>query len=448
MDKMGFSESAYLQDIFKGLLRATCWVIDNQDENGSWGRTKEESNDIFSTYLCIWALSELGLSDSEIVTKAVNWFKRIRNRDGGWGYQLSKQSSLDQTVRGLITFIRMGLVDETFHGVLKETILKAQNEDGSWPREITGEYEPEVLVPVGIGDIGATLPVITFFTMLKPYSIFSQDIPLSYEKAIKWVIESFNEDGGCGFKSKGSSDPLATAWALRALAEADVCTPAISNGVKYLKEKILSDGIWGMQEKASIIYTYNCVHSLILCGFNLFSSEIKEGLFWLLRNQYKDGSWGEGGLGTTRYTASLVLVLARALKSTKETFPYCTLISSSFERRKVQFPLNVLSQKQRVTKGTALLLAGLMALIYVFGLFTPQLLSLCKGLSRDIGNLWANLSLKLKAAIGLGIAGLLLIILINIFSTFLYNVLQNLFGLIKKAIRKNTSSKLGGDKDV
>lgn len=414
-------ETDYLGCIIKGLFKGVCWLLDAQAPNGSWGKTKGVGNDIFSTYLCVWALSELGLLSSSRVKNALHWFQKYRNKDGGWGYRLSKQSTIDQTARGLISLSRAGLIDQKFVNAIEQIILKTQNSDGSWSREIGEEFEPEVLLPLGIGDVGATLPIVTLLSAVRS-RIPSREIDEALNNATNWLKVNCNEDGGWGFHGKGFSNPLATAWALRALRDAGTpCEdPTISRGCCYLKEKQLEDGSWGRENEGSIIYTYNSVHSLILCGFSIYSPEVKAGIRWLLEKQLHDGSWGEKGTGTTRYTGSLVLVLSRALKSNPDTLPYCFLIGSSVETRTVQLPVTTLSKRLniRATRNAIIFFVVLFGGLYVLGFFTSQLIAF-----------WQSLPLSQKTFI---VTGIIVAILLNLFSTFLFNILSQIWRAVSK----------------
>jgi prenyltransferase beta subunit len=425
-------KAKYLENICRALFKGACWLVENQSANGSWGKIPKEKDNVFSTYLCVWAISELGLEKSTIISKALNWFLKHRNKDGGWGYKLSKQSSVDQTARGLITLARVGLVDEKFREALERTILRAQNKDGSWSREIGGDFEPELILPMVVGDVGATLPIITLLSMAKPY-IHATEIDESLNKAVKWIKNIFDKEGGCGFHANGPPDPLATAWALRALKDAGVSSeePVISKGVSYIKSKQLDDGSWGKSNRGNIIYTYNCIHSLILWGESIYSPEVMKGIKWILEKQYKDGGWGEEGVSTTRYTGSIVLVLSRALKSSPDTLVYPFSIASNVETRIFQPHVLTLSRRfdLRVTKNMFLIFLIALGSSYVLGYFSPQLFKL-----------WEYLPPDQKSFI---IIGIMLAIFLNLFSSFLYGILKGVWRNIKKYSKKVGSTLSG-----
>jgi prenyltransferase beta subunit len=399
---MNPSESDALWHILSILGKATAWLVGAQKENGSWGRFKEDGEDIFGTYIGVWALSEIGMADTEYVKKAIGWFGKVRRSDGSWG------GSIDSTARGLITFLSHEDYAKELTQRSVEFLLKQKHENGGWPREIGTEEGSEIVQLRGASEIGATLPIITALSLTR-VRFPEGDVGLEAEKhlrsAINWLKKSQNMDGSWAHFGRGESDVLATAWALRILVDAGEKANSVfvQRGVDFLLLNQNEDGSWGRRkgQKEDVVHTYNAVHSLILSGKELKMKQVQESFRWLFARQNSDGSWGaeKGSRGLVRFTASMIIIISRALKKEKLTVPLSTVFRISLLLGlQITRPVKMINRRLNLysSKNMIIFAAGFAILAFLLGVsFLP--------LSNNIILGWQNLPTRVQDAVIIGI---------------------------------------------
>ena len=182
----------------------------------------------------------------------------MQNRDGGWasfdknnnhGYvtaltfsdfgEVLDPSSADVTAHVLEMYGKLGCgMDSASIQAAYRYLRSEQEDDGSWFGRWGVNY---------VYGLGAVLPALESIgeNMRQPY----------VRRAVQWMVEHQNPDGGWGESCASYVDPdqhgvgpstaSQTAWAIMAMiAAGEVDHPATSRGVQYLLQTQRPDGQW------------------------------------------------------------------------------------------------------------------------------------------------------------------------------------------------------------
>jgi squalene-hopene/tetraprenyl-beta-curcumene cyclase len=258
------------------LVQAADWLLDRQvtDVAGDWslrrpglrpgGWAFEYHNvnypDVDDTAICALALRRVEHPDSGRVelalTRAVDWMIGMQSDGGGWG---AFDADNTRTIVRQLPFCDFGEVidppsaDVTAHAVEVLTheagagassdaglswLLSEQEEDGSW----FGRW--------GVNHVYGTFSALT---ALAEAGVSRDAEPV--RKAVRWLIEHQNADGGWGedcrsyvdpaWIGRGESTASQTAWALIGLhAAGEACCDAATRGIEWLVRMQRPDGGW------------------------------------------------------------------------------------------------------------------------------------------------------------------------------------------------------------
>ncbi|PKB64570.1 MAG: squalene--hopene cyclase [SAR202 cluster bacterium Io17-Chloro-G2] len=261
------------------IQKSTRWLLDRQIlESGDWqvrakdtepgGWSFEFENvhypDIDDAAEVIIALASAPLPPNEdhrrqeAIKRCVDWMLGLQSKNGGWAAfdkdnnrkylaklpfsdfgELLDPPSVDVTAHLVEMFGKLGYTQD-FPPVKRacDFIKQEQEPDGSWFGRWGVNY---------VYGIGAVLPAM---------SAIGEDMRQPYiRKAVAWLLDHQNEDGGWGESCASYADPdlrgvgpstaSQTAWSLLALmAAGEGDDPAVHMGVTYLTGAQTADGFW------------------------------------------------------------------------------------------------------------------------------------------------------------------------------------------------------------
>ncbi|GEO25967.1 squalene-hopene cyclase [Alicyclobacillus acidoterrestris] len=269
--------SAGLPPDHPALIKAGEWLVSKQIlKDGDWKVRRRKAKpggwafefhcenypDVDDTAMVVLALNGIQLPDEgkrrDALTRGFRWLREMQSSNGGWGaYDVDNTRQLtnripfcdfgevidppseDVTAHVLECFGSFGY-DEAWKVVRKavEYLKSQQRPDGSWFGRWGVNY---------VYGIGAVVPGLKAVgvDMREPW----------VQKALDWLVEHQNEDGGWGedcrsyddprLAGQGVSTPSQTAWALMALiAGGRVESDAVLRGVTYLHDTQRADGGW------------------------------------------------------------------------------------------------------------------------------------------------------------------------------------------------------------
>jgi len=269
-------EEAGLPPNHPALVEAARWLLKNQISGpGDWmvktpgvlpgGWAFEFRNDLFpdvdDTAFVLMALQRVNYPDKPrleaAIRRGLTWLLGMQNRDGVWGafdHNNDRQflcqipfadhnamidpSTADVTARVVECLGRYGWPGT--HPVIERAVrflLQDQTADGSW----FGRW--------GVNYVYGTSGVLR---ALETVALSAREY---CQRAVRWLREVQNADGGFGesiasyydpaLKAKGASTASQTAWGLIGLlAASELDDPAVSRAVTHLVEQQQPDGSW------------------------------------------------------------------------------------------------------------------------------------------------------------------------------------------------------------
>jgi squalene-hopene/tetraprenyl-beta-curcumene cyclase len=234
------------------------WVPDVEPSGWAFEFENDLYPDVDDTAIVIICLHKAGLLDDALRTRAVNWVLAMQCTNGGWA-----AFDKDNTSRlpAMIPFADFGEVIDPPSADVTAHVLEMLGELGytrSHPAVARGlsylydqqEHEGSWFGRWGVNHVygtGAVLPA------LKAIGEPMDSLPV--RRAVRWLVEHQNADGGFGegcesyvdrgARGRGDSTASQTAWALMALVAADRAdTPAARRAADYLRSTQRSDGGW------------------------------------------------------------------------------------------------------------------------------------------------------------------------------------------------------------
>jgi len=259
----------------EAIVRAADWLVGKQvlargdwavrrpeAPPGGWPFEFENSNypDVDDTAEVVLALLAVDHPDGahikEAVDRGVVWAEAMQSSNGGWGAfdadncrslvrdvpfcdfgEVIDPPSADVTAHVIEMLAAVGRGDDARTHAGTEWLLAAQEADGSW----FGRWGVNHVYGTGAG---------------VPALIAAGHDPASapIRRAVRWLEEHQNEDGGWGEDARSYDDPAwigrgestasQTAWALLALHAAGEHTLAVDRGIRWLVETQRPDGTW------------------------------------------------------------------------------------------------------------------------------------------------------------------------------------------------------------
>lgn len=220
------------------------WILRHQSttrhfysyaEPGGWGWTDKPGGvpDADDTAGALISLRNLELVDNDVlesVSNGIQWLLNIQNRDGGiptfcrgWGRMAFDQSSPDLTAHVLLAWYRWAkFLDKACWPMLNLAIersikylKRSQQADGSWSALWFGNEFSKGESNLTYG----TSRVLLALNFINEVDLF--DVR---EKAVCWLLDSQNIDGGWGGHKGICSSIEETALAVHALADFMICS--------------------------------------------------------------------------------------------------------------------------------------------------------------------------------------------------------------------------------
>lgn len=236
----------------------------------------------------------IGISPIKSGIAGVNWLINLQNSDGGiptfckgWGHLPFDRSGADLTAHALrawtawLTFIPPQEGKKLINAAKKavEFLIKAQSKDGYWEPLWFGNQDERHERNL---TYGTSRVLLGLQAMLRFGSDNAAQAGLS---AVKWLVESQNDDGGWGGFKGGKSSVEETAWAVEALSRIfslPICgndyrekiLGALFKGLNWLSNKVLSNEwkkpspigfyfarLWYYEELYPVIFTVSAFNS-------------------------------------------------------------------------------------------------------------------------------------------------------------------------------------------
>ncbi|HEX5064076.1 MAG TPA: squalene--hopene cyclase [Kofleriaceae bacterium] len=234
------------------------WVPNVEPSGWAFEFENDLYPDIDDTAVVLLALHRVGALDDETQKRAVAWLLAMQSENGGWA-----AFDKDNTARlpAMIPFADFGEMldppsaDVTAHVV--ET-LAALGFDRGHPAIVRAldylyaeqEHEGSWFGRWGVNHVygtGAVLPALA--------AIGEPMDSISVRRAIRWLVDHQNRDGGFGegcesyidpkLRGRGVSTPSQTAWALLGFVAADRADSTVAHrAARYLLDNQRADGGW------------------------------------------------------------------------------------------------------------------------------------------------------------------------------------------------------------
>jgi len=273
---------AFLQTSYSREAEKTAqYLISTQAEEGYWSYVNP---DIWTTAIIIKAFGENKEFQEHALLQAVAFLLRQQNHDGGWGYSAGMVSDHESTAHALLALncARRIVEEGPFRLRLNEGILegltylkRGQNADGLWT---TWRSTGDAIVPDVLGHIIEAV-----------MSCGEQKVPIDCSKAIQWIADHQDLDGGWTGGLYRSFPYVQSA----VLGGLPVDSPAAIKGRAALLAALNRDGGWGVMPGTS---SCGSATGIAISEFSRVDPEryrgvIRQALVYLLERQKNEGTW-------------------------------------------------------------------------------------------------------------------------------------------------------------
>ncbi len=289
------------------------WIFSMKVSDGSFLLTDRDasSSGAWPTAQAVCAI--LAYDDKLInrIRDSLLWLQN-RRKDGFWGPMKEGFQFNDSTVWSLLAFNMAHAISKDYETLLTESVYKIAdniNDDGGW-----GSWKDDK------SRIVITSMILYLFNKFQNMKII--DIAFSARnRAIEFLLDCQNPDGGWGFRPSYDSNPIATSYALIALSQQKEYQSARTiDGIQWLEEekrKVFTDkyelfkheSVW----RADAIQRWS-YFSLPLLAYALVSNSHSYSAYKIIRKlifeQRQNGSWidpDEHYLNFHTYTTSYFL---------------------------------------------------------------------------------------------------------------------------------------------
>ncbi len=256
------------------------------------------------TLVPVFILIELNTTKRlEIVNSLVAWLKARVLSDGSW-FRVNYITAL--SVLALIEVSKNRDVDSEISTLIKmgiEWLRGTQNPDGGYREALNLNVWDTALSIIALTEVDAR------------YNISAKAI----YKAVQWLVDHQNADGGWAFSGmRDSSLPsdaddtaLATLAVIQAKLSSADANSAIQHGIEWLKQHQGADGSWstyqpGQGDVGCVSITAHAIEALLVYGKNEIS--VNRGIQWIRTAIHRDGFWDDLWLAKRTYGTAYALI--------------------------------------------------------------------------------------------------------------------------------------------
>lgn len=289
--------------------KAIDWLLDNQNDDGGWGDIPGRKSNIDCT-VCAFAANLLFEDDEAIINEARTWildhggFTRILTELLIFPAYASEISWIDIKVPPL-SAIYDPIIFEDSDIIIKEPMFFMERlalmEVSLIKTTFVGDLFEKAFIPYAIMNLkryqctnGSWFiePIITGLALLAMKLCDHNDESTS--KALNWLINSQNIDGGIQFPQELAV--MDTALSIIALSDAGIDTdiPALNKAKDWLLSAQMPNGGWGWTSSYACPDADDTALSVIALSKFAPSSQIKAsmemGSKWIIRRQLDNGS--------------------------------------------------------------------------------------------------------------------------------------------------------------
>ena len=261
------------------------------------------------TLVPVFILIELNTTKrSDIINALVTWLKERVLSDGSW-FRVNYITAL--SVLALIELSQKMDVDPEISTMIQrgiEWLQHTKNPDGGCREALNLNVWDTALSIIALTDVGTR------------YS----DNPEVIHKAVQWLVDHQNDNGGWAFSgirdstlpSDADDTALATLAIIRAKLESEDAKSAVQRGIEWLKQNQGKDGSWstyqpGQGDVGCVSITAHSIEALLAHDNN--HTCVSDGIQWIRSNIHKDGYWDDLWLAKRTYgTACALAALIKA----------------------------------------------------------------------------------------------------------------------------------------
>jgi prenyltransferase beta subunit len=262
------NENAVSEKILK---KAISHIISAQDENGAWSRLKGEF--ACETEPTSWAVKVLSMNKTALnkVRKGVRFILDDQQLDGSWNNNaahtgfavmaLRETAGSDEAIKRAVSYLR-----------------KVQHEEGGFQRT------------AGIGEPSTLHAAIVLFAMRE--AGFGIGDPM-VRKAIVWLANCQNKDGGYGVSTGSPSVAFGTARAVKALRMYGtlLTEPSVRDGIAWLLTMQKRSGGFCMAPDLPEDPEITAYAMMVMNGLGAYREHMNRAIEYLGQVQEMDGTF-------------------------------------------------------------------------------------------------------------------------------------------------------------
>jgi squalene-hopene/tetraprenyl-beta-curcumene cyclase len=281
---------------------------------------------VWDTAIAMFALGELGVADSQRLTRAADWLldKEVRRRGdwsvkrpdltpGGWAFEFANEyyPDIDDTAMVLLGLLHAQASDPARQRRVEERaiqwLLGMQSSDGGWAAfDVDNNWS--LLNKVPFADHNAMLdPTCPDITGRVIESLVRRGFGPEHaaiRRGVEYLLQNQGADGSW-YGRWGVNYIYGTFLAIRGLACAggDGARPAIMRAAGWVRSVQNADGGWGETCASYVRHSYVAGPSTasqtawallgLAAAGDTSSRAYRRGLQWLLDRQNADGTWDE-----------------------------------------------------------------------------------------------------------------------------------------------------------